>query len=575
MKRKIAAIFAADIAGYSRLVAEDEEETLRRLAAYRSVTDDFIAKAGGRIFNTAGDAVLAEFPSAVEAVRCAIDIQESLRTRNMAYPPSRQMNFRIGITIGDVVERDGDLLGDGVNIAARLEGLAEAGGICVSRAVHEQVANKLSVQFADIGEQEVKNIPTPVHAYMVAMRREDGTYQTPQLKKPPPKPAPSGAPSWMWPAVVLVVALFAIGVTGFLFFTKLELPAAKETAKESATAEKVAAAKPVPPSPSPSLSPLPSSSPAATATKAAPPSPMPTSVAAATPSPQPPSSSPPPSPSNFIGDKFSPQNVPFIMERVRTNLANEYVGGAEHKAIALNILGVQGFVVGQPSDEAARSGAIDMCQKRSDNLGLVGRRCEIYAVGDIVVYPHIKPPMPPQPWIKHDPSTARPFASKDVPLVRDQGKARLEAMYVPGRKPRAIAVGPGGQFFFNSNGESIDEVARRSLESCAAAVGVPCMIVAADDDFVVPVPTLFRAIGFFHAANNPSIVVDARDDVVHRLNDAASGWNAVAVGAQGRPGLGLKAANEQGAVNDALANCAKRDTDCRVIAIGPFMVGPN
>src|ERR1700744_1534037 len=109
MKRKIAAIFAADIAGYSRLVGEDEEETLRRLASYRGVTDEFIAKAGGRIFNTAGDAVLAEFPSAVEAVRCAIDIQESLRTRNLAYPPSRHMSFRIGITIGDVVERDGEL----------------------------------------------------------------------------------------------------------------------------------------------------------------------------------------------------------------------------------------------------------------------------------------------------------------------------------------------------------------------------------------------------------------------------------------------------------------------------------
>ena len=188
---------------FSRLVAEDEEETLRRLASYRQVTDDFIAKAGGRIFNTAGDAVLAEFPSAVEAVRCAIDIQESLRTRNMAYPPSRQMSFRIGITIGDVVERDGDLLGDGVNIAARLEGLAEVGGICISRAVHEQVANKLSVQFADIGAQEVKNIPTPVHAYMVAMRREDGTYAMPQVKKP--AAAAAAAPNWMWPAAVTVV----------------------------------------------------------------------------------------------------------------------------------------------------------------------------------------------------------------------------------------------------------------------------------------------------------------------------------------------------------------------------------
>ena len=169
MKRKIAAILAADVVGYSKLVAEDEEETLRRLSSYRAVFDDFIARGSGRVFNTAGDAILAEFPSAVEAVRCAIDVQESLRTRNLAYPQSRQMSFRIGITIGDVVERDGDLLGDGVNIAARLEGLAKPGGLCVSRTVYEQVSNKMSVQFADIGEQEVKNIPSPVHAYTLTL----------------------------------------------------------------------------------------------------------------------------------------------------------------------------------------------------------------------------------------------------------------------------------------------------------------------------------------------------------------------------------------------------------------------
>jgi class 3 adenylate cyclase len=564
MKRKIAAIFAADIAGYSRLVAEDEEETLRRLAAYRAVTDDFIAKAGGRIFNTAGDAVLAEFPSAVEAVRCAIDIQESLRTRNMAYPPSRQMSFRIGITIGDVVERDGDLLGDGVNIAARLEGLAEVGGICVSRAVHEQVANKLSVQFADIGEQEVKNIPTPVHAYMVAMRREDGTYATPQLKKLPPKPAPAGAPSWMWPVVVLVVALSAIGVAGFLYFTKLELPAARDTAPP----EKMAAASPVAPPPSPSPVATSASRPTTS------PSPAPTSADAATPSPQPLSPSLPAS--SAPGENFAAENVPFIGERTRANLAIEYVGGADHKAFALTTLGVPGFVVGRPSEEAARSGALELCQKRADsNPAGAGRRCEIYAVGNTVVYQHGKPPMPPQPWIRHDPPTERPFASKDMPLVRDQGKARLDAMYVPARKSRSIALGPGGQFIFNSNAESIDESARRALESCGVLAGVPCMIVAADDSFVVPVPTIMKATGFFHATSNASIIADARDDVTRRLNDAASGWNAVAVGTQGRPGLGLKAANEQSAVNDALANCAKRDTDCHVIAIGPFTVGPN
>jgi class 3 adenylate cyclase len=169
MKRKIAAILAADIVGYSRLVGEDEEETLRRLASYRAVFGDFIARFGGRIFNTAGDAILAEFASAVDAVRCAVDTQESLRTRNQAYPPSRQMNFRIGITIGDIIEREGDLLGEGVNIASRLEGIAPPGGICVSRSVHEAVANKISLKFVDVGEQQLKNLPDPVHAYTVTL----------------------------------------------------------------------------------------------------------------------------------------------------------------------------------------------------------------------------------------------------------------------------------------------------------------------------------------------------------------------------------------------------------------------
>ena len=183
MRRKIAAILVAHIADYGRLVADDEEETLRRMASCRTTIDDFIAIAGGRIFNTAGDAVLAEFPSAVEAVRCAIDIQESLRTRNLAYPASRQMSYRIGIGIGDVVEREGDLLGDGVNIAARLEGLAEIGGICISRAVHEQVTDKLSARFIDIGARKVKNIPAPVHAYVVATWDDGRSYG--RRRRPP------------------------------------------------------------------------------------------------------------------------------------------------------------------------------------------------------------------------------------------------------------------------------------------------------------------------------------------------------------------------------------------------------
>jgi len=182
VKRKIAAILAADVAGYSRLVAEDEEGTLRRLGTCRAVFDDLVARWGGRIFNTAGDAALAEFPSSVDAVRCALDVQEDIRARNLAFPPNRPMLYRIGVTVADVVERDGDLLGDGVNIAARLSGLAVPGGVCVSHTVYEQVANKLPVKFEDLGQQRVKNIPTAIHAYGVAPhaaateRREAGPH---------------------------------------------------------------------------------------------------------------------------------------------------------------------------------------------------------------------------------------------------------------------------------------------------------------------------------------------------------------------------------------------------------------
>ena len=547
MKRKIAAIFAADIAGYSRLVAEDEEETLRRLASYRQVTDDFIAKSGGRIFNTAGDAVLAEFPSAVEAVRCAIDIQESLRTRNMAYPASRQMSFRIGITIGDVVERDGDLLGDGVNIAARLEGLAEVGGICISRAVHEQVANKLSVQFADIGAQEVKNIPTPVHAYMVAMRREDGTYSVPQLKKKPA--AAASAPNWMWP--VAVVCVVAIAVAGFLYFVGMERPSgSKEPSSGSSSASNTMA-----PAPAPSATPAPAPVPAPTAAALAPPAPA----------------SPPPLP---LSEKFAAETMPFVSDRTRVALSNEYAPAADYKALATNITGYNAFVTAQPNEEAAKSAALEQCQKKAD-ASQSPRKCELYAVGNTTVYPHGKPPMPPQPWFRHDPSIERPFAAKDMPLVRDAGKARLETYYAPGRKTKSIAMGPGGQFFYNIGIEAAEDSARRNLESCGALAGVPCIIVALDDAFVVPVPTTLKVTGFFRPAVSSSIAAEARDDVNRKLAEASSGWNAVAVSVSGRPGLALKAASEQNAVNEALGECVKRDSDCHVIAIGPFSVGPN
>jgi adenylate cyclase len=167
VKRKLTTILAADVEGYSRLMSADEEATLKTLKNYRQIIDGLIAKHDGRIFGTAGDSVIAEFGSTVEAVRCAITIQEELRIENSELPEEIQMKFRIGVNVGDVMVEDDNLYGDGVNIAARLEGEAEAGGICISGSAFDQVKNKLSIGFEDIGPQQVKNIAEPVPAFRV------------------------------------------------------------------------------------------------------------------------------------------------------------------------------------------------------------------------------------------------------------------------------------------------------------------------------------------------------------------------------------------------------------------------
>ncbi len=179
------------------------------------------------------------------------------------------------------------------------------------------------------------------------------------------------------------------------------------------------------------------------------------------------------------------------------------------------------------------------------------------------------------PRAKRDAATERPFDPKMLPMVRDASLVRLENTFVPGRKSKSIVLGPTGQMYFNYNQDNLDDSIRRNLETCGAVVGVACMVVAVDDVFVVPVPTLMKVTGMFRSANNASIAADQRDDVMHKLTGAITGWNAVAVGSAGRPGLGLSATSEQNAINEALGNCVKRDSDCHVIAIGPFTVGPN
>jgi class 3 adenylate cyclase len=165
LERKLAAIFAADVAGYSRLMEADEEQTLATLSGHRRIVDEAILRHRGRIAGTAGDSVFAEFASVLDAVHAAIEIQHSLAEANNALPKQRQMQFRIGINVGDVMVKDGDIFGDGVNIAARLEALAEPGGICISRGVRDHIRHKVAVGFDDLGEQIVKNIARPVRAF--------------------------------------------------------------------------------------------------------------------------------------------------------------------------------------------------------------------------------------------------------------------------------------------------------------------------------------------------------------------------------------------------------------------------
>jgi len=168
IERRLATILMADVAGYSRMMGENEERTVKTLQGHREVFDALLKAHRGRIFNTAGDAILAEFPSAVEAVRCATEIQTALRTRNDHLPPDQRMAFRIGINLGDVIVQGDDLLGDGVNIAARIQTIAEPGCVCISGSVYDQIQNKLTLQIRQLGEKSFKNIAQPVRTFSIS-----------------------------------------------------------------------------------------------------------------------------------------------------------------------------------------------------------------------------------------------------------------------------------------------------------------------------------------------------------------------------------------------------------------------
>ena len=207
LERRLATILSADVAAYSRLMAEDEEQTLRVFRGHKEIFEKLVAAHRGRVFNTAGDAILAEFGSAVEAMRCATEIQAALRTRNDQLPPNRQVQFRIGVNLGDVMVQEQDLLGDGVNVAARLQSAASPGGVCISGSVYDQIRNRLSLSFKPLGDMRFKNIPQPVRTFSIV--EADGLGELPSPTATPDHRGVARYAKWLAPAAALL--LLAVG----------------------------------------------------------------------------------------------------------------------------------------------------------------------------------------------------------------------------------------------------------------------------------------------------------------------------------------------------------------------------
>ena len=181
-KRKLAAILSADVQGYSRLMDDNEEATVLALTAYRNAITDLTQQFRGRVVDSPGDNILAEFSSVVDSVNCAVEIQRELAERNAELPYNRKMEFRIGVNLGDVIEEDGRIYGDGVNIAARVESMAGAGGICISSRAYDQVANKLGLEYENLGDHQFKNISTPIRVYRVLSWPGAAAHKTPSMK---------------------------------------------------------------------------------------------------------------------------------------------------------------------------------------------------------------------------------------------------------------------------------------------------------------------------------------------------------------------------------------------------------
>ena len=362
--RRLTTIIAIDVVGFSTMSARDEEHALALLSARMDIAGTLIRHHRGRVFKLTGDGLLAEFASPVEAVRAALEIQEAMRSANATAGEDDQLNLRIGINLGDIVESGDDLMGDAVNVAVRLESIATTGGICVSSSVYEQITGKLMLGAEDISDQHVKNIPRPIHAYRLTL---DGSKPVPSHPVHEAAKASPRSRVLLMGGIVTALAVAAVGCTFYL--------------RQGPVSGVVQIAEPT--------SATPAASPPAAVAAAPPPALASPAAPAASPAP-----SAPAQPRLFV-----PKEVPFVPDFRSRSLEN-YASAADSKAFALNVRGIFAMATRRIDDATARRVALEECNKAVQRDVPIMRdydRCMLYAVGNNVVWSFRPPAMPPAP----------------------------------------------------------------------------------------------------------------------------------------------------------------------------------
>ncbi|WP_422000738.1 adenylate/guanylate cyclase domain-containing protein [Reyranella sp.] len=569
--RRLTTIMDIDVVGFSAMSARDEEHALALLGNRMAVCQALVKHHRGRVFKLTGDGLLAEFASPVEAVRAALEIQEAMRAANDTAGPDDRLQLRVGVNLGDVVESGDDLMGDAVNVAARLESISAPGGVCVSAAVYEQIEGKLTLGVEDMGDQHVKNIPRAIHAYRLSV---GGTRPGPAVPSAPAPAAAAPAPSARSSRLAIAAAALAgaaiVALGGGWFLAR------QGTAPSSAVAPTAPTAAPQQAAPSTTAA----TSPATAPPVAAPAAPARPAAAEANAVPTvPETTSDSPAPAGLATApvrRFSAAQVPFVAEWRRGRL-EDYARAEGSKALALNVRGWIGMAVRRIDAATARREALEHCNATVAHEVAFPRafdRCMLYAVGNDVVWSYRDPPMPPPPYLPaaalSPPVTIDPAT---VPLVREPARRNIADHYLRQTRPRAMVLGHGHFEWWSLSANDGDAI-QRNLQICGHIRGRPCVVYAVENRVVVRVPQEHTVTDVFTPEALDNLDPGQKAAVEQYL--IANDWRALAVGTNGRLGIVSGRADEATAAKDAVAECASvGGAGCTLTAVGPFLVTRN